>query len=270
VGQNTPAETSRTMVDQGIKVYAAIFKRLWRSMKQEFRKIYVLNAMYLPSKTYFGARKVILQEDYLGSLRGLVPSADPNISSDGEKFSKLQFIAMRAAAIPGYNVPMVEKRILRALKIDAIDELYPGPDKVPPLPNPKLMVVQAKGQIDLEKGKQKLQQFALQLHEDMRVNTAKIAQLQAQAVKLIEEAKTVGGDADLRSLTMAIEALEKSNEMITKQVEMASQVGGEGDGGSQPGGVGGVGAGTGGPPAPSLPGPPNGAAQGSMGVGGIH
>jgi len=40
-GQNTPAETSRTMVEQGIKIYAAIFKRSWRAMKNVQEALYL-------------------------------------------------------------------------------------------------------------------------------------------------------------------------------------------------------------------------------------
>ena len=46
-GQNTPAETSRAMVEQGQKIYSAIFKRIWRSLKREFQKLYKLNAVHL-------------------------------------------------------------------------------------------------------------------------------------------------------------------------------------------------------------------------------
>ena len=42
-GQNTPAETTRTMAEQGMKIFNGIYKRTYRSLKLEFRKIYRLN-----------------------------------------------------------------------------------------------------------------------------------------------------------------------------------------------------------------------------------
>jgi len=56
------------MLDQGQKVYAAIFKRIWRGMKEEFKKIYHLNAIFLPLKQTFGEGGIpISREDYIGS-----------------------------------------------------------------------------------------------------------------------------------------------------------------------------------------------------------
>ena len=46
-GQNTPAETSRTMAEQGMKIFSGIFKRTYRSLRDEFRKQYRLNHLYL-------------------------------------------------------------------------------------------------------------------------------------------------------------------------------------------------------------------------------
>ena len=44
-GQNTPAETSRNTMEQGMNSYKGIFKRIWRSMKEEFKKRHKLNAL---------------------------------------------------------------------------------------------------------------------------------------------------------------------------------------------------------------------------------
>ena len=82
-GQNTPAQTSQTMVEQGTKIYSAIFKRIWRSMREEFKKLYVLNSIYLPIKTTYGESGAFaMREDYLGDPSTVVPVADPHISSE--------------------------------------------------------------------------------------------------------------------------------------------------------------------------------------------
>src|SRR5208282_554054 len=81
-GQNTPAETSRSMTEQGMKVYSMIFKRVWRSMREEFKKLYKLNKQFLISHKDFGAgNDFIRREDYSGNVDQIAPVADPNITS---------------------------------------------------------------------------------------------------------------------------------------------------------------------------------------------
>ena len=46
-GQNQAATTTMAVVEQGMKVYTGIFKRLFRCMKEEFQKQYLLNREYL-------------------------------------------------------------------------------------------------------------------------------------------------------------------------------------------------------------------------------
>ena len=110
-GQNTPAQTSQTMIEQGQKVYAAIFKRIWRSLKQEYKKLYILNAIHLPAgKTYFaGSDTYISKFDYLGDSSSVVPVADPNVMSDQSRFKQAQFLDSVARGNLLYNPDEVNK-----------------------------------------------------------------------------------------------------------------------------------------------------------------
>ena len=44
---NTPPTTMLALVDQGMKVYTAIYKRIYRALKMELKKLYRLNRLYL-------------------------------------------------------------------------------------------------------------------------------------------------------------------------------------------------------------------------------
>ena len=46
-GQNTPATTTMASIEQGMKVFTAVYKRVYRSLTSEFRKIYKLNQQYM-------------------------------------------------------------------------------------------------------------------------------------------------------------------------------------------------------------------------------
>ena len=237
-GQNTPAETSRNMTEQGMQVYSSIFKRVWRSMKEEFKKLHRLNAIYLPSRQRFGtAADYALQEDYKSNPDLVVPSADPHITSNAMRYYQAAALREAAHQVPGYNIPLVEKNFIKALRVEGADQYYPGPDKVPPLPNPKMQVEQVKlqaKQMDLEFRKLELQAT---LMEQRRVNTAKIAQLEAQAIKLVADVKGDQAAQHIEAFNAAINAHKALNDALTDRIKALGE---SGDGDSNRGGVPGV------------------------------
>jgi chaperonin GroES len=264
-GQNTPAETSRNMTEQGMQVYSMIFKRVWRSMKEEFKKLYLLNETFLPSKQKFGSESDwVRREDYKANADLVVPVADPNVTSNSARFMQASAVAARAIGVPGYNVAEVEKNFLRALKVDNVDVLYPGPDKVPPLPNPKAMVENMKlegKRMQLEHEKQK---WVMALMEERRVNNAKIAKLEAEVLKITSDIGIEHAELRLQTLDMAIQAMVSHNEMIDKKLEAMK---GDSDGGNdQRGGVPAVARQPGDAGLPAASAGMAGGGQGAMGV----
>ena len=263
-GQNTPAETSRNMTEQGMQVYSMIFKRVWRSMKEEFKKLYKLNSVFLPSIQHYGDKSdQIRREDYQANADLIIPVADPNITSSAQRMTQAVMIRQAAHEVPGYDLPVVEKNFLRAMKVDGIDTFYPGADKVPPLPNPKVALEQLKlqgKQMQLENDKQ---MFMAEMMETRRLNSAKIAQLEAQAYKLFNDVEDKDAELKLKSFDFAVKALQAHNEMITNQLKA---MGGK-DEGSDGGGVSRMAGASGQPglpaPAPAMAG----GGQGAMGTG---
>jgi chaperonin GroES len=100
-GQNTPAETTRTMAEQGMKVFNGIFKRTHRSLKQEFRKLYRLNQIFVDENTPYvsGANGsgMVLASDYEGPVTDVMPTSDPSITSDAQRINPASAIAARVA-----------------------------------------------------------------------------------------------------------------------------------------------------------------------------
>ncbi|MCI0529005.1 MAG: hypothetical protein L0Y56_16330, partial [Nitrospira sp.] len=45
-GQNTPATTTQATIEQGMKVFTAIYKRTYRALAKEFQKLFRLNSLY--------------------------------------------------------------------------------------------------------------------------------------------------------------------------------------------------------------------------------
>ncbi len=226
-GQNTPAETSRAMVEQGQKIYSAIFKRIWRSLKWEFKKLYDLNALYLPISLPFGdAGGTIAREDFSGSSKGIVPAADPTITSDAAMFARAQMLKTAAQTNPGYDVDAVEREFLRSLGVTDSSIIYPGvAAKGPPGPSEKIQIQQLKNQLAAQQLQLKAQEMQMTLQETQRLNNAKIMQLEAQAASLQKTAQLADSDMQIQAFRAAIEALREQNKNSSAQFDQLMELG---------------------------------------------
>ena len=193
VGQNTPAQTSQTMAEQGMKVFSGIFKRIHRSLKEELRKVYRLNQLYLVGDIEY-AQGFIRSVDYLIDDSTLRPLADPNVVTDSQRIMQAQTLMQTAATIPGFNMYAVTKRYLEALKVTNIEEVLPnpqGPNAIQPQPDPKVQLATIRAQVDMDGNNKKTQIAVAKLQEESRVNEARILKLQAEALLALEEADDV-------------------------------------------------------------------------------
>jgi len=218
-GQNTPAQTSQTMVAQGMKIYSALFKRVWRCMKEEFSKLYILNGRYLPAEKLFGDGGKISREDFLGDPSQIVPAADPNIISEEMRIQLALLISERARMIPGYSIEAAERNLHSAMQLEGSDVLYPGPDKVPPLPNPKVQVEEMKMKVKMQDLQMKQQQFAMELQEEQKVNQANIIQMIAHAEQLAAQAQSEQQGHQIALIESMIGAMKLRNEQLKMHID---------------------------------------------------
>lgn len=224
-GQNTPAQTTQTMVEMGMKIYNAVFKRVWRSMKEEFRKLYILNAYNLPASVSFGTEnQKVSREDYLGDPTKVVPAADPNITSENQGLQQAMQLKQMSVTTPGYNLEEVERRVLKRMRVDDIDTIFPGPGKpgaTPPPQDPKLAIAQMKLQGDQGRLQMEQQQFILNLQEEARVNSATIAELEAKAAMEIAKGNSEQTGKEIAQIDAYLGLLKLHKEHLTKQIGMA-------------------------------------------------
>ena len=269
-GQNTPAQTSQTMVEQGQKVYAAIFKRIWRSLKQEFNKLYQLNALHLPPGkiTFAGSTNYITREDYLGDPSAVVPAADPTVISDQQRMAQAQALLGVSKDNPAYDQDEVNLFFLKAIKIPGVKKLYKGIASIPPPgPTEKIQVEMLKMQMHEKNLQWKKLQYISSLLEQRRLNEAKIIELYAQAALLEQQAGGVGAAQRISAFQTVIDGMKTLQGNIQDQL---SQIGDMNDsatgnpsnsqgatsGGSQQAGQGSI---------PGLEGPPNNNPSSQMG-----
>lgn len=136
-GQNQKATTTLAVLDQGMKVFTAIYKRVRRSLQKEFEKIYLLNQIYIDSDVYYDIVSPDEEEiqildlektDYETAGIKIVPSADPNIATQMQR--ELQ--ARAALELTTVNRFEAERRYLQAIGVVNLDTLLQDPADTPP------------------------------------------------------------------------------------------------------------------------------------------
>ena len=220
-GQNTPAETSRNMVEQGMKIFTGIFKRVHRSLNQEFKHLYRLNQLYLSPETQFGDVKV-LQEDYSGNPSDITPAADPNVVSDSQRLAQASAVLQAAHSSPGFNLYEANKRYLEALKVTNIEKILPDPqgqNAIPPQPNPKVQIEQMKMQAKQMDMEMKAKMAVLKLQADADKKQAEINKLQAEAIKLLAEAQGVETGHQIALINAQIGAEKSHRDSLIRAAE---------------------------------------------------
>lgn len=202
-GQNTPATTTMASIEQGMKVFTAVYKRIFRSLSEEFRKLYKLNAKYLNKEEYIGILDIqIGQDDFNTEDHDIFPGADPQAISSTEKLMKAQGL-MELLPSGMLNPVEVIKRILVAqeqpnyeqLLLPQVAETGQPPE---PQPDPKLQEMQMKSQLE----QQKIQMQGEATQHKMELERAdKMTQLQMKAA---EHAQDMEHKAQMNNLDAGI------------------------------------------------------------------
>jgi chaperonin GroES len=154
-GQNTPATTTMATVEQGMKVFTAVYKRIFRSLDEEFKKIYHLNGIYLDPQTEVAVLdEPIGPDDFKDESYDICPAADPSAVSQQEKLMKAQGLIEIMGMAPGMLNPIeVVSRVLEAQEQPNWQQLFTqevqqSGQLPPPPPDPKMIAMQQKMQAD--------------------------------------------------------------------------------------------------------------------------
>ncbi|MBU6264864.1 MAG: hypothetical protein KGM14_01550 [Actinomycetales bacterium] len=213
-GQNTPAETSRNTVEQGMMLFSGIYARMYRAFRDEINKLYTLNRLYIESSPKFkeissGEDAIIAPDDYRARGMRVFPAASPEAVSATQRKQKAAELLAIANQQPGFDKYLVTLGWLEASDYDDIDKIYPdpkGPNAIAPPQNPKVALEQAKLQQQAKEHQDSMQLAIVELQADIQVNEAKILELQAKATKALAEADGVKTGHQLALINAAIGA----------------------------------------------------------------
>lgn len=197
-GQNTPATTTMATIEQGMKVFTAVYKRIFRALTKEYRKLYKLNFRYLNPEQYIAViDEQIEQSDYAGPENDIIPAADPQATMAQEKMTKAQNL-MQVMSLGTLDPMQVTKYLLEAFDIPNADQFM--------IQQPQQDPAAAAKQQEMEM-KQQDQQMKAQL-----------AQTQAQHKIEVENAKAQIQIASAEQ-KMALEAQMKQIDIEYKKLE---------------------------------------------------
>ena len=204
-GQNTPATTTMATIEQGMKVFTAVYKRIFRALTKEYRKLYKLNQRYLNPQTYIETiDEEVQQSDYAGPENDIVPAADPQATMAQEKQTKVQLL-MQLLSLGTLDPMQVTKFAMEAGEIPNAENFI---IKQPP-PDPKAQEMQAQQQMAQQQNDMKMQESQMKMQ---------LAQTQAQHKMEVENAKAQLNMASAEQ-KMALEAQMKQVDIEYKKLE---------------------------------------------------
>lgn len=222
--------TTLARIEQGLKVFSSIHKRLYRAFKAEYRKLFILNSKYLQPTSYFrilDSQEAVSQEDYDYESCDIVPVADPNETTNTQKLIRGQiWMSMKGQ---GFNDAEINKRFAEAMQEPEPQKLLESP---PPPPDPKIMLEMQK----LELEKSKFQFEIIKFGAESEERQAKIAKLLAQAQDSIAKAESyeVGQQLDIYKSQLSALVEEFKVEHADRQARLGAMGSGSGNsGGSQ-------------------------------------
>lgn len=246
-GQMTATATI-ALIEQGMMVFTAIYKRVFRALRKEFKLIAKLNAETVTAEVYNAFHDQVgpdgqpmmfdPAEDYGAADMDVEPVADPQSVTKMQMAAKAQFL-MQMAEQGLVDMQEVTTRMLEAMAIDDVEALLPKPDPMQQqiaqlqmqAEQAKLMLTQAQGQkaqaeahktasevgapdgsgvspLEVQKAQLEQQERAARLELDRQ-------KIEIEAQKLQVERAKIQSDANTEATKLAASDALKRAEMAT-------------------------------------------------------
>lgn len=226
-GQNTPATTTQATIEQGMKVFTAVYKRIYRALTKEFRKIYLLNREYMNQEEYIDILdEPVQQNDYQGSENDITPGADPTAVSTQEKQARSQAV-MQVLQLGTVDPMWATQLYMEAHDIPGWQQ---GVRQPQPKPDPKQEEMQMKSQLEQQKAQREMQMSSARLQQEQATkeqelqmkSRAKTQDLQAKQVEAILKAKAAQMEMQAKQM-QHVQGLKQQQEKHQQSLAQAKQ-----------------------------------------------
>ena len=219
-GQNQPYATTAAVLEQGLKVFTGIYKRIYRALGKEFKALFKINRDYLNVAMYYAILDLPentppeqVLKDFMND-GDIAPEADPNYVPDTLKLAKAQSLFEKLKEGLPLNAQMVSLAILEAEGHANIEGLMQVP---PPQPNfetqLKMDELQHKKQIDTG-------------NLELAAATLEYAGLKdvSQAIANMARAKSLNEKVDIDNLRLMLDKQKMQEDSVNNRLSVVHQL----------------------------------------------
>jgi len=220
--QGAPVGTTIALLERGSRIMSSIHKRIYYSMKKEFRLLADVIKTYLPPEypyAVIGGNRMIKSDDFDDTI-DVIPVADPNMFSMAQRIQLAQTQLQLATSAPQlHNIKEAYRRMYEALGVSDIDKIMkldkPEPMS-PTMEHQRLLdldkieayegqnhdahmqahllfglspIVQAQPQLAVDLNKHLMQHISLKARETVDMQVAQAEQQMGQEAQNVDELK---------------------------------------------------------------------------------
>jgi chaperonin GroES len=190
--------TILALIEQGHKVFTAIYKRIFKALTKEFKIIYRLNKKYLSDQAYSAVVGIpaSVEQDYALDTMLVCPVADPTLVTEMQRIARAQMLTQLQMQPPYNTLLDPQKTLTRLLSAAGID-------------NYMEVMAQPKGPTPDDQMKMQLMQKQIEkLQSEIDFNSsraaAKLSEAHTQGIKAYAQ-------ADAQQFKAAHEAIHKED-----------------------------------------------------------
>ncbi len=133
---NGQVGTTLALIEQGLQVFTAIYKRVYRGLKAEFTLLFKNVSAHATEETQADYVELLddplanLAEDFNGRDMDIAPVSDPSSVTQMQRMARAQFLLSTVEVLQnvGGDVREALRRVYEAANVDDIDKLLPEPD----------------------------------------------------------------------------------------------------------------------------------------------
>lgn len=229
---NVSPHVMLSLVQQGMQVYLAYQRRIFRGYKKLFAKLIELNKIYVDPQEYIDIinpsddeRAEMLDEngnllDYLLVGNDVVPVADLKASTEAERLARLNVLlqsSQELLRLGAIDPRQITKELVMALDFENPERFIPPPQD--PKQNPDIVRLEA----ELDEKERKLNMQEQEFKLKMLEAEAKIKEIESKAVKNLADAEAAEAGRQLEEYKMAADSLLQEQKNMVELAKVQQQ-----------------------------------------------